>query len=392
MKPTLKRSFLCLSLSLLLFMSFSCSESSSRRRNRDTDGRNTSSSSKTSTKTSTVTPSKTDDDPIKQNDGGTTLSDDKNTDTLTDDKTQIDDNTIITDDSNLKDDDFDNHNDDTTIIDKDDTLSTQDDNNIGDSDNIQKKYYYSLSIKGNSSFIQYNDGLAGQTPNPFVLGIHKLYLMTSANDPNPAKLFDNGATTKEVDLLSETNLVTDELKNIPQGFYTHAKLLLTFIEETIEATGHVTFSMFGTMGSAPADISTVVAFNEVIRHNTLLNPDEIMFQGTVVTYVGAWPLPPIKQPLPPILPPGAITSVEGNEHWLIFPLPTPMPVIHGFLNRDFNITLILDVYKGFRWKDQNVNPSFSNDKFDIEYIVDADQLNPELVQQFGITNFNFDIK
>ncbi len=313
-----------------------------------------------------------------------------------DTKLPIDDHLYFNDDSQSTDNDddifdggYDNDNDvyDDPIVgddqnDNDDDMAIDDDtdDNDDDANTNTGNYTYELYIKGDNAKKTFTDGLSGQTPNPFKLGVHKFALMESANDTSPFMLFDNGSSYKEVDLLKETKVVSGNVKDIPSGNYTHAKVKLTFVEHSIQAKGH-------TFVDTDVTINTLVGINSVTRNSVTVSAGQVALTGVVMNL-------PINLPVQnmEIVPPGVTKKVENGEVWWIVPLPSPLSV-SGTGTKNYTIKLVLDVYEGFRWKDETTNPKFSAKEFDIS----VDVLNNfaatyEPVTYFGITNYKVDVK
>ena len=75
-----------------------------------------------------------------------------------------------------------------------------------------------IYVQGELTPKVFSDGLSGQTPEDYVMGLSRFDLMRSATDPAPVTAFDHGARSVEVDMLGRTLAGTARTAEIQPGF------------------------------------------------------------------------------------------------------------------------------------------------------------------------------
>jgi hypothetical protein len=230
--------------------------------------------------------------------------------------------------------------------------------------------FISIYIEGDTATPPPADGLAGQTPQDYRMGLGRFDLMRSAQDPAPVVAFDHGAQPVMVDMLKTTLGGKARIADLPAGAYTHGRVLLTMATFTVAATGH------GAGLAVPGKVTVTAALSDTTIKGAPWKQNQAEFTGDFK------PLPPvtIPAPLPPLPTTGGGSVVqEGGRTWLVFQLPEPLKVSPA-TDRDHRATIIYRVRESFRWQDQQ-KAGFAPKVFDI------DMTGFEAVKSFGATGY-----
>lgn len=229
----------------------------------------------------------------------------------------------------------------------------------------------SIFIRGDLTPKLFSDGLSGQTPKQYVMGLGRFDILRSAGDPSPVTVFDHGQKPVEVNLLSETLGGSRPLAELPAGTYSHGRVLLTHARFTVAAVVHAPGVPL------PGDIASVVALSDGIIDGKPWTQGQATFSFAGFTVPGSVPALPSTAG-------GTIVS-SGGRTWLVFPFPKPLTV--GGSGADHRATIIYQVHESFRWQDQ--------DKAGYQpKIFDVDPLAPsfEPVLNFGATGYAIEVR
>jgi len=232
----------------------------------------------------------------------------------------------------------------------------------------------SIYIRGDTTSKTFGDGLAGQTPKVYVMGLGRFDIMTSASDPAPVTVFDHGNAPVEVDLLSETLGGQGHIADLPAGSYSHGRVLLTMSRFTVDATVHA-------VAAFPGEIEVVAALSDTTISGKPWTQGQASFS---FKSSGGQPVT-IPATLPPLPTTGGGTIVQqGGETWLVFPFPKPIDISPSSTSR--RATIVYQVFESFRWQDQT-KAGFQDDVFD----VDALGLSFEAVKNYGATGYSVEL-
>lgn len=227
----------------------------------------------------------------------------------------------------------------------------------------------SIWIRGDLTPTSFSDGLAGQTPKPYTMGLGRFDLMTSSADPSPVTVFDHGTKPVEVDLLGLTLGGSAKLSALKPGSYSWGRVLLTSSTFTVATTVHVGVPVGGT-----------IKVQTALSDTTLEGKPWTQGQTTFTFAAGSF-----QQTLPATLPPlpttgGGSIVQTGGRTWLVFPFPTPLSV--GPSAKDHKATIVYKVFESFRWQDE-VKAGYTAKVFDVDGLA----LSFEPVKSFGATGY-----
>jgi hypothetical protein len=230
-----------------------------------------------------------------------------------------------------------------------------------------------IYVQGELTPKVFSDGLSGQTPEDYVMGLSRFDLMRSATDPAPVTAFDHGARSVEVDMLGRTLAGTARTAEIPTGVYAYGRVLLTMTRFTVRATAH------GQGLSLPGKLKVTGALSDTTLDGQPWTKGQAQYTftaGGLFSRTMAGPLPPL-----PSTAGGGIVP-EGGRTWLVFPFPTPLAVDPHSRARH-QATIIYEVFDSFRWEDQ-AGPGYSSGVFDIA------ETTFEPVRNFGATGYRIE--
>lgn len=232
----------------------------------------------------------------------------------------------------------------------------------------------SIHVQGDQRKTSFTDGLAGQTPGEYTMGLGRFELLRSATDSQPVTVFDHGAKPVQVKMLGKTLAGTARLADLTPGSYTHGRALLSSSSFTVAATVHAGLAL-------PGQLQVTAALSDSTIDGKPWKQNQVSFTFSSGS---------IKHTVPGVLPPLPSTPVgttvqQGGKTYLVFPLPAPLKVAPG-PHPDSDITVVFKVFESFRWQDQT-KPGFKKGTFD----VDALGLSFEPVLSFGATGYGVEL-
>ena len=227
----------------------------------------------------------------------------------------------------------------------------------------------SIWIRGDLTPQSFSDGLAGQTPKPYTMGLGRFDLMTSSGDPAPVIVFDHGAKPVEVDLLGTTLGGSAKMSALKAGTYTWGRVLLTSSTFTVATTVHVGVPVGGTIKVQTALSDTTLEGKPWTQGQTSFTFAAGSFQQT------------LPATLPPLPTTGGGSIVQtGGKTWLVFPFPSPLSV--GPSAKDHKATIVYKVFESFRWQDET-KTGYTAKVFDADGLA----LSFEPVKNFGASGY-----
>jgi hypothetical protein len=197
-------------------------------------------------------------------------------------------------------------------------------------------------VRGDLTPRVFADGLSGQTPTSYTIGLASYQLLRSADDPAPATVFDHGDTPVDVDLLGETLAGTAASADLPPATYGYGRIRMTKVQFTVDMTAHyLGFSIPGTLTVTGALSDTVIDGEDWPMGRASYR---FTAAGYDVTQPGT---------LPPFPSTGGGTVYQDDEGtWMLFPFPTPLVIADTPASH--RATIIYQVYQSFRWQDQEL--------------------------------------
>ncbi len=218
-----------------------------------------------------------------------------------------------------------------------------------------------ICLRATTAPVAHNDGLAGQTPSDQKLGIRKLTLLTSANDPSPYVVFDHGASAVEAGLNEGNNTAIARLpiSSLRAGNYVKARVGISHVRYRVAALMHAAGqSITGTF-----DNIHVLSDGSTINGQTY-NKGHYDFRfealgstlGSQSGESGMWPSV--------LNTSGIELDTSGSEASYVFVVNLP---IDPKISTHINVVFELNTHSNFRWQDQTgANyPGYATNVFDV---------------------------
>jgi hypothetical protein len=219
------------------------------------------------------------------------------------------------------------------------------------------------------SDVTFQDSYASQTPAAFFVGVQKVELLASADDPSPVTVFDAGDDKfTEVDMQASTSLATIDLFQVLSGTYTHARIQLATARFAVQATVHPPFPVPSLQGP----VSVVAALGDTVIDSTPRSQDWVQYSFSA----GGFPF--VKTGALPPFPRSATGTVikESGRTWLQMELSEHLTIAPS-LSMNYVATVRMKTKNCFRWEDQSTSGHATG-------VFDTDSSgNSEPVESFG---------
>jgi hypothetical protein len=235
-----------------------------------------------------------------------------------------------------------------------------------------------IHLRASTAPVPHPDGFSGQTPSAQSIGIRKLTLFKSVNDPSPFVAFDHAADAVEAGLndKDDTVVATVPAKSLPSGIFTIARVAISHVRYRIAATMH------GFGQTVPGNFQNLHVLSDGSKvDGATWNKGHYSFSfllGTMPLGTQAGE----NGPLPPTLSGGGITfDTSGPESAYVFPVSLP---VSPDLADDVNLVFEINTHENFRWQDEQA-PEYKDGVFD------ATPTTFEAVKSFGANSFELSI-
>ena len=236
-------------------------------------------------------------------------------------------------------------------------------------------HFLTIQVQGDSRPTTFTDGLWGQTPKDYKMGLARFELLRSATDNSPMMVFDHKDTAVMVDMAKKTLVGKVDLANLTPGTYTHGRVLLTSCQFTVAATVHAAGL------AVPGEIQVKAALSD----STVDGKPWKQGQTTFTFKAGA-----IQQTVPGLLPPlpstgGGSVVQQGGKTYMVFTYPAPI-IVAPVATRSYTGTIVYKIFESFRWLDET-KTNYTKKVFD----VDGLGLTFEPVKSFGATGYGVEL-
>jgi hypothetical protein len=235
-----------------------------------------------------------------------------------------------------------------------------------------------LALRGSTTPVPHADAFSSQTPIRQGVAVSSLWLLKSADDPNPLKVADLGAVSVETDLVSgKTNdIATVALKSLPAGTYTIAKVGVAYVRYRIVARLHDGVATDGRYDNVEALSDGVLVDGKT--HAKGWFRSEFGIGDT--TYAST---ESNDAPLPLLASSGGMTlETSGANSFYVFPMNV---TIDPNEPKDQRVVCEVNVHESFRWQDQ-AQPDYAAKVFD------TTPTTYEPVMSFGASAFSLSLE
>jgi len=235
-----------------------------------------------------------------------------------------------------------------------------------------------LALRGSTTPVPHADGFSSQTPIRQGVAVNSLWLLKTADDPNPLKVADLGAVSVETDLVSgKTNdIATVALKSLPAGTYTIAKVGVAYVRYRIAARLHDGIATDGRYDNVEA-LSDGVLIDGKTHAKGWFRSEFGIGDTTYASYESN------DAPLPQLPSSGGMTlETSGANSFYVFPMNV---TIDPNEPKDQRVVCEVNVHESFRWQDQT-QPDYAAKVFD------TTPTTYEPVMSFGASAFSLSLE
>ncbi len=214
-----------------------------------------------------------------------------------------------------------------------------------------------LRIQGSLAPVPHVDGFAGQTAKKQVAAIRSLWLLRSADDPSPVKVFDRGDDPALVDYVTEqpVTLATVARASIPSGTYRLAKVSVPYVRYAVASRLHAgAYDVDGAYDNVQALANDAVV-DGVKRARGWYRYAFTSGGATLASVEGGG------APIPAVPSTGGVSlDTSGADTFYVFSLDAFFDTAATY---DETVTFEANVHESFRWRDE-AGPGYAAGVFD----------------------------
>lgn len=238
-----------------------------------------------------------------------------------------------------------------------------------------------ITMRGSTAAFAHADGFSGETPRKQIVAVKSLWLLRSAGDPSPVKVFDHGDDAVEVELVSGkvTTIAEVAARSLPAGVFTVARSGVSYVKYAVDARMHPSGGGLGGIDGYYDNVQTL-SDGALVDGKKRKKGDfrySFVANGTTLgTLEGE------NAPTPVATTSGGITmDMSGPETFYVFPVQM---AVDPNVAADQLVQLELNVHESFRWADQ-LAPGYTSG------VYDTTPATFEPVMAFGANAFKLDI-
>lgn len=230
-----------------------------------------------------------------------------------------------------------------------------------------------IYVAGDDSEKTFTDGLAGQTPFDYFIGVSSFEVLRRADDPAPVPCFDYGADTFSIDLQTDNLVGRCATSSFPLDTYTHGRVKVDWIS----------YRVAGDVHTAAATLSTTFRIFKAFSACDYEEQHYAAGEGWVGYDIGgiAGRIPYVF-PEPPALA-GVSLVTDGDATWMVFPFTHPF-VIGADDTAEHWSRMFWEIYESFRWTDVRLD-GYAAGRWDV-----APAGTTETPEMFGVSGFHIE--
>ncbi|MBW2523486.1 MAG: hypothetical protein JRI23_04900 [Deltaproteobacteria bacterium] len=216
----------------------------------------------------------------------------------------------------------------------------------GGSSNVASEATVTIRFRATTAPFDHQDGLSGQTPSEHYSAVRDLQLYRDADDPNPVTIFDLGDDAVEIGYNEgdDTVVATVLASELPEGTYTLARTVHTYVRYQVDATMHVG----GVALPGRFDCLQVLSDGALVDGQ---RRDHGYYEYAFDAVGQTFPTSGTDAPLPVSGETGGFSAVLEQGQWAyyyeVFLAVTPE------LTDDVDVVLNVNMHESFRWQDQD---------------------------------------
>lgn len=228
-------------------------------------------------------------------------------------------------------------------------------------------------IAGDTQPVTFNDGLAGQTPKNFSMGIQKFVILRERNDPNPVVIFDYKDKFNPSPIATRTLVGQGAFSTIPKGTYPYGRTTVVNMKFEVDATAH----------AAGFAIPGLLKIYYAIGNHSDDQGKSYKIGDVVGSFNGAGQSYPYQNNIP------VNFSLSDPETWVDttsgkteFYFKIGKAIQSDGVTQDVDVTLNFSIYEAFRWRDLD-RDKYTKDVFDMT----TSPSTSEQVLRYGANNY-----
>jgi hypothetical protein len=230
-----------------------------------------------------------------------------------------------------------------------------------------------IYVAGDATAKTFTDGLSGQTPFDYFIGVSSYRALRSADDPSPISCFDYGADTFAIDLQTDNLVGRCATSSFPLGTYTHGMTKVDWI--TYKVLGDVHYGG----ATLPATFQIFKAFSACDYDGHHYGAGEGWIGYDVSGTTGQ--IPYVFPDLPSL--PGVSFVTEGDSFWMVFPFTHPF-LIGASDSAEHWSRMFWEIFESFRWTDLRLT-GYAAGRWDVSSTGDT-----ETPQMFGVSGYHIE--
>jgi hypothetical protein len=197
-----------------------------------------------------------------------------------------------------------------------------------------------IYVAGDTTPKTFSDGLAGQTPFDYFIGVSSYQVLRSADDPAPISCFDYAGDSFAIDLQTDNLVGRCPTSSFPPGSYTHGMTKVDWITYKVVGDAHYgtatlpgTFQIFKAFSACDYDGAPYAAGEGWVGYD---------IGGSTGRIPYAFP------ELPAIA--GVTFRTAGDSFWMIFPFTHPFVIVGADAGEHW-ARMFWEIADSFRWVD-----------------------------------------
>ena len=236
--------------------------------------------------------------------------------------------------------------------------------------------FLTLVVEGSLEDHSPDDGLAAQTPSPYFYGLQRVEMLREEGDPEPVVVFDYSPNYVMVDMAGRTEVGKIPISRIPEGTYSHFRIVLSLVDCEVEAFLHEV----PVLDTHRTDIHIVYALSDIDTEELQMSQGDAVANATV--YGQPVSIPSHWDVVYPNPSPYAWSESIGGKTYVTFRFMPGMEITHS-IEEDVTQVVRYYIYNAFRWRDQDLE-EYEVDTWDITVSTPP---SAEPVLRFGANHF-----
>jgi hypothetical protein len=230
-----------------------------------------------------------------------------------------------------------------------------------------------IYVAGDPRDKTFQDGLSGQTPFDYFIGVSSYQALRGVDDPAPVLCFDYGADTFAIDLGKDNLVGRCRTSSLAPATYTHGRTKVDWMTYKVVGDVHV-----GAL-SLPATFQVFKAFSACDHDGRRYAAGEGWVGYEVAGATGQ--LPYDFPELPALA--GVTFVTEGDAFYMVFPFTHPFVIAESDSAEHWS-RMYWEIDESYRWTDLRLE-GYAAGRWDV-----AASGTTEEVRMFGVSGYRID--